>query len=233
MKRLATLLLALTIALLSMPMTAYAAGKLTVTNETFIVLPFLSYHSGEVYAELENTGDKPVQYTGGLLELYDAEGDSIEAEEPYRCYPPVLKPGEKGYLYVSRSVEAAKDRSFIDDYSLTVTGKGGVDKEITRYPATARYEESSSGLWTNHYAIATVTNDTEEIAYDFRAVFAVRDAAGNLLHVDSCEPSYVGIMPGSSVEIRSSIDSKVIKYYNEKGTSISTVEVIVYTEKKL
>ena len=169
--------------------TALAAGKMTVKSETFIVLPYLDYHAGYLYAEVENTGDKPVEYTGGLFELFDEEGNSIEAEEPYRCYPAVLGPGETGYLYVYKSVEEATDRSFINDYLLTVTGKGAKGKTVTRYPATAKYEENKTGYWTNYYEIATVTNDTKETCYDFTAVFAARDAEGNLLHVQSCDPS--------------------------------------------
>ncbi len=39
--------------------------EITVKSETFVVLPYSDYHADR-YAELENTGDKPVEYTGGF-----------------------------------------------------------------------------------------------------------------------------------------------------------------------
>ena len=39
-------------------------------------------------------------------------------------------------------------------------------------------------------------------------------------------------MPGSSVEIRTGIDSDIIEYYEGKGTPIASVDVIVFTTKE-
>ncbi len=117
--------------------------------------------------------------------------------------------GETGFLYVGKSVEEATDKSFISDYLLTVTGKGAKGKTVTRYPATARYEEVTSGYWPYYYEIATVTNDTEEICYDFNAVWPHGMPRGNLLHVQSCSPLMWGLMPGSSIEIRVGMDGDV------------------------
>ncbi len=80
MKRTAVLIVLFLLLFAAVSGTALAAGKLTVKSETFVVLPYSDYHAGYVYAELENTGDKPVEYTGGLLELFDEEGNSIDAE---------------------------------------------------------------------------------------------------------------------------------------------------------
>ena len=51
--------------LLTLAGTALAAGKLTVAQETFFVLPYSTYYQGVVYAELTNSGDKPVELSGG------------------------------------------------------------------------------------------------------------------------------------------------------------------------
>ena len=51
-----------------------------MVRENFYVLPYWSGFAGYVYAEVKNIGDKPVQFNGGLLELFDAEGNSIESE---------------------------------------------------------------------------------------------------------------------------------------------------------
>jgi len=110
MKRLAIILLVLVL----LPVSAFAAGKATVTQEAFYVRPFTTYYAGEIYAEITNTGDKPVIFNGGLVELYDANGDAIESQNLYSCYPAILAPGEKGYLYrtitVKEATEAEKAR---------------------------------------------------------------------------------------------------------------------------
>lgn len=225
-----TVVLALVLALLvSMAGVASAAGKLTVVEETFVVLPYGNYHAGYVYAELENTGDKPVEYSGGLLELYDADGNSVESDNPYRCYPNVVNPGEKAYLYAGRGVEEATDKSFIADHLLTVTGKGSKDATITRYPATAQLTEVDSGYWKYIYEVATVKNDTEAVCEEFTAVFVARDAEGKLLHVQSCEPNYVGILPGSTIEIKKAMDRDIMDYFAQNNISIASIDVIVYT----
>jgi len=220
----------LVVVLLSYP--ALAAGKLTVAQEKFIVTPYISYHAGEVYAEVENTGDRAVEYAGGLLELFDQEGDTIEAEEPRYCYPPILEPGEKGYIYVTKSVKEATDRSFIDDYLLTVTGKGAKENTIRRYPTEGRYEVVEGGWSPYHYSVATVTNDSDVVVYGYYAVFAAKDSEGNLLYASACDPSYVGIVPGSTVEIRMLIDNDVIEYYESQGVSIASIDAIVYKNQK-
>jgi len=213
------------------PTVALAAGKLTVTNEVFIVLPYSSYHAGYIYAELENTGDKPVEYSGGLLELYDADGNSIESTSPYRMYPNVLQPGEKGYIMDYQSVKEATDRSFIDDYLLTATGKGANSSDnVIRYPASAYLDiVKRSSSWINYYQVATFENDTTKTCSDFYVVFVARDKEGNMLHVQHCNPSYVGVLPGSSVEVRYRLDSDIIEYYEDKGVVIDTVDAIVFT----
>lgn len=223
-------LLALLVVMLLSPTVAFAAGKLTVSEEIFIVLPYSSYHAGYVYAELENTGDKPVEYNGGLVEFFDEDGNSIESESPYRMYPNVLEPGEKGYLMAYQSVKEATDKSYIDDYLLTVTGKGSKDKSVIRYPATARLEiDNKSRYSTYYYEIATVENNTELTCYDFYAVFIARDIDGKMLHVQECDPSYVGIQPGSFIEIKYRLDSDIIEYYEGKDIAIDSIDVIVFT----
>ena len=114
---------------------AMAAGKLEISQETFYVMPYYSdNYAGYVYAEVENVGDKPVVFNGGLLELFNADGDSIEANDYVSCYPSVLNPGEKGYIYVSQDVEEATTPDYIDDYLLTVTGKGENEATVHRFP---------------------------------------------------------------------------------------------------
>ena len=209
--------------------TALAAGKLSVVQEKFIVMPYITYHAGYVYAEVKNTGDKPVEFNGGLLEMYDKEGNSIESTNWIGCYPEVLSAGETGYAYASQSVEAATETSFIDDYLLTITGKGVKGRTTAYIPVTNKqYLETIEPYWTYTNVSADLENTTDTTLREFIVVFALKDAEGNLLYVTSCSPSYVGIKPGSSIEVLTSVDSAITEYFAANNIIPATVEAIAY-----
>ena len=189
---------------------AMAAGKLEISQETFYVMPYYSdNYAGYVYAEVENVGDKPVVFNGGLLELFNADGDSIEANDYVSCYPSVLNPGEKGYIYVSQDVEEATTPDYIDDYLLTVTGKG-------------------EDYWTEYYLFGEVENDTDQICYNVELVYVVKDATGKLLYCESDTLYEVGIMPGMKIATYTELSSSLIEFLEENALSIDQVEVIAY-----
>jgi len=209
--------------------TAFAAGKLSVVQEKFIVMPYLNYHAGYIYAEVKNVGDKPVEFNGGLLEMFDAQGNSIESTNWIGCYPEVLGPGETGYASAYQSVEAAIETSFIDDYLLTITGKGAKDRSTVYLPVTnQQYLETKETYWSYTNVSADLENTTDATVRDFYVVFALKDAEGKLLYVTSCQPSYVGIKPGSSVEVLTSVDSAIKDYFTANNIVPATVEVIAY-----
>ena len=95
MKKIVALLLAacLTLGCAS----ALAAGKLTVNQETYTAVAGYSF-VGYVFAEVENTGDKNIEFGNGLLEILTADGDPMDSTDIYNMYPSILAPGEKGYV---------------------------------------------------------------------------------------------------------------------------------------
>lgn len=207
--------------------TALAAGKLSVEQEKFIVMPFLTYHAGYVYAQVKNTGDKPVEFDGGLLEMYDKEGNSIESTHRIICCPEVLAAGETGYAYASQGVEAAAETSFIDDYLLTITGKGAKGRSAVYLPVTNKqYLEVKESYYEYTNISADVENTTDATVRGFYVVFALSDAQGQLLYVTSCKPSYIGIKPGSSVEVLTRVDTAITEYFAANSIKPSTVEAI-------
>ena len=209
--------------------TALAAGKLSVVQEKFIVMPYITYHAGYVYAEVKNIGDKPVEFDGGLLEMYDKDGNSIESTNWIGCYPTVLGAGEIGYAYAEQSVEAATETSFIDDYLLTITGKGAKGRSTVYIAVTNKqYLEVKKPYYSYTNVSADVENTTDATVRDFYVVFALKDAEGKLLYVTSCQPSYVGIKPGSSVEVLTRVDSAITEYFTANNIVPATVEAIAY-----
>ena len=101
---------------------ALAAGKLTVNQETYTAVAGYSF-VGYVFAEVENTGDKNIEFGNGLLEILTADGDPMDSTDIYSMYPSILAPGEKGYVSTLQYVDAAESIEDISDHTLTITGK--------------------------------------------------------------------------------------------------------------
>jgi hypothetical protein len=228
MKRIFALGIVLVLVIVVVP--SFAAGKLVSSQENLYVVPYFdtSVYSN-FYAELTNEGDKPVEFSNGLLELYDADGNSIVSSEIYYCYPMVLEPGENAYLLSNEYPDLAGKT--IEDHMLSVMGQGKVTQKITRLLATAITEAKSDGYYTYNYLTATITNNTEEVLYGFEAVFALKDAEGNLLYVvnNSWYGYNVGIMPGSSVQLQLTMDSTVSDYLTTNNLVPATTECIAYS----
>ena len=212
---------------------AFAAGKLEVTQEKFYSLePYDDSFYTYIYAEVTNSGDKAVEFNNGLWEVYDANGDTLDSEDWMYCYPDVLEPGETGYVSAYMSLDDVDSVDAAADYLLTVTGKSAKENPNVNLPATVKYV-FTEGDWRNtHELIATVTNESAETLYNFRVVFAVKDAEGNLVFVEDVSPSYVGILPGTSIEVKCDLtyDSVVEELLEQGALTFDQVEVIAYAD---
>lgn len=204
-------------------------GKLTVAQASFQVTPYSNYYQGTVYARLVNSGTAPVEFDSGTLELLDASGNVIGSEEVYGCYPEVLEPGETGYLYKGISVEAALEPSYIAGYNLKVSGREEISKDVTRLPSSGKYEEVADAYWTSSYLSAAVENESDGVLYDANVVFALKDAAGNLLYITQGSMFGVGIMPHTSVNFRTNLYSDTLDYFKANGIVPAAVDTIAYT----
>jgi hypothetical protein len=160
---------------------------------------------------------------------YYKVGNSIESTNWIGCYPEILSAGETGYAYASQSVEAATETSFIDDYLLTITGKGAKGRSVVYLPVTNKqYLEVKEPYYAYTNISADLENTTDATVRDFYVAFALKDAEGKLLYVTSCQPSYVGIKPGSSVEVLTRVDSAISEYFTANNIVPKTVEAIAY-----
>lgn len=224
MKKIICLLLTVVLCLGSM--SAFAAGKLSVAQENFhYVTSFWNY--GYAYAKVENIGDKPIKVNAGVLEIYDANGEVLTSEDYVQAYATYLQPGEYTYVEIYDELEEGQ---IPDDYMMTLTGKSENDKLAYRLPVEASFELGvQQGWWEYDYLYATVTNPTEEIMYNVEVVFALLDAEGNIIYVESKELySEVGVMPGQSVMLRKEISSTFMEYFETKGIVPAAVDALAY-----
>jgi hypothetical protein len=224
------LVLLLIAGLLALPAAAAAAGKLTVAQEIFLVIPYSDYHYGMLCAQVKNTGDKPVQLNNGLLEIFDPQDNPIASVNLSSCYPPVLKPGASGFLYATAYIKEAKDKSYIADYSLSLTGQGAISYNVTQLPLQASYKTQVDGSNTYDYVLLKVENNTEAIAYDIMIPFALKDAGGKLVYAYYTQLYSIGLYPHSSLEINLQLDSSFVTYRLEQGIIPASVEAMAYIQ---
>lgn len=222
------LALALFMATLGCSMPVLAAGKLSVEQENFHVIQSYSVY-GYTYAKVANVGDKPIKINTGLLEIFDANGDTLTSTDYYNDYAEYLQPDEYTYIRMSDEVEEV-DATEIDDYMLTVTGKADTDYYSYRFPCTTSYEPNvEEDYWTYNYMYATFTNDTEEPVYDIGIVLALLDAEGNILYMDDADMyTDKAVMPGSSITVRKDVSSSFIEYFEKNGLVPASVDAIAY-----
>ncbi len=228
MKKIVALLLALCLTLTCAG--ALAAGKLTVNQETYMAVEGYSF-IGYVYAEVENTGDKNIEFGDGLLEILTADGDPMDSTSIYSMYPSVLAPGEKGYVWAYQYVDEAESLEDISDYTLTLTGKATKEETAPRLDSSAVVTTITNAWGDEEQVILlTATNNTQQTVYDFQAAVAVYDAEGKLLLVDTENTYDIGIPAGQTVEMRFSMDEDVTAYWAQNGMSPATVESVVFAE---
>ena len=229
-KRFALLTVTLVLATILSP--ALAAGKLTITQESVLVLPYETYFRSELYLEVQNTGDKAVQMNGGLFELMDAAGNVVNSVDlkTYDLYPEVLQPGEFGYLYRSVDLTEATSSDYIGSYSVNVIGKGKVDADVTRYPTVARYESGTNSDGSRKdYIVAIITNNTDRTVYDFDVGFEFLDASGNLVFTTTGYWTYTGILANSSIEVYLDVPDNVTKYWVENNIMPASANAVAFT----
>ena len=225
------LVLALLVVCITVP--AFAAGKLSVTQENFIVTNSYSMY-GYVYARIDNVGDKPIKVNAGVLEIFDKDGNAVTSSDYLIAYAEYLKPGEYTYAYIYDEIEGVEE-SNVDDYMLTITGKSSNDYETMRLPVTTAYLDNvKEGYFTSDYMVATVTNDTDKPIFDVEVVLTLLDAAGNILYMESASMySDKAIMPGSSIQIREEVSQTFIDVFEAKGLVPVSVDAIAYVNVEL
>ncbi len=212
--------------------TAFAAGKATVTQEAFYVLPYYDEsYAGHVYGEITNTGDKNVEMDSGVFEFLDAEGDPVATGRIYSFYPEILPPGGKGYYYLYENIAEASEADYIDDYSVTVVGKSTTE-DAALLASSGSFEEKDYYGEREIEMIAEIENNTEEIVWSPYVAFALYDANDVLVYVDYESGYGMGLYPGSKIIMTCSVRSAVQTYLNENAIEIGRIEVIAWHEGK-
>lgn len=226
MKRYIALILTLILAAGALP--AFAAGSIEPTEETWYVVSHSDDYRVYYYAVVTNGGEKTVSVNDLLFEIQDNEGTTLESTSKYKLYPEILKPGESGWLVISKDVKDLNSKSDIDHYTLTITTKANDDKEVRPLTASAEYlmkdEDDNEDVMR-----ATVANDGTENAFGITVAMAARDAQGKLLYIASDTTKDIGLANGGALLVRSLINASVMDELDKEQTEVASVEAIAYT----
>lgn len=222
----------LSVVLLLVTSTAMAAGKVSVTQENFYALHTYSDY-GYVFAKVENVGNKAIKINAGILEIFDGEGDNLTSTDYLNSYASSLEPDEYTYVYMYAKLEDGQLEK-VDDYLLTVTGKSDSDsscRRLTVKDVDFVRDYQLSKYSTYDCGFFTVVNDTNETIWNIKIVYALLDDNDNILFVDSDYiDSNKGLTPGSSLQIRESINNSFVKYYDAHDIVPTKIDVIAYVE---
>ncbi len=228
MKRFVSLLMALCLTLCCSA--ALAAGKLEVTQETYVAVESYGSCTGYLYAEITNTGNSNAEFDSGVLEVLSENGDVTDTSAIYSAYPNVLAPGEKAYLVERIYAEDGVQLSEIADHSLSVLGKTSKDEAAAHLDASAVVEAYEGWDGTDYRIILTVTNSTDKTVYDALLVVGVYDQDGTLLYADDDVIYRVGIPAGGTLEYRLDVNTDIVACWKANSIQPISAEVICYVE---
>ena len=157
-----------------------------------------------------------------------ADGNAIGTRDWINKFAEYLQPGESTYVYTYTSLDG-KTSADVDDYAFTVSGKSDNSSTSVRLPVSTDLAMNvQDGWWTYNYMYATVTNNTEEVIYKIETVLVLQDAEGKPLYMTSETMYDEGLVPGSSVVIRKSIDNDTLEYWQAKGVEPASVDAIAF-----
>ena len=209
--------------------TAFAEGKLKVTEKNLLV--YSGDDNGYFYAKVENIGDAAVGVDRGDLVVFSDDDEIILSDSFVTTLPSyvVLQPGD--YLYVNEFLwdSALKDAT-IGDYKFSITA-GRSMKTLEKIPCEATFQLTGVDSYDN-YVYVTFTNTLDAPVYDFYVVAALRDADGNLVFVDSNSLSNIAVHPGSSITTKLYVDRDLMEYYKMNGIEPETVDAMVLYSSK-
>lgn len=206
--------------------TALADGQATITRQLAQTYDYGDVFFTYYFAEVQNTGDAPIVLDGGKLELYNAEGGTIYSAQVYNCYPSVLGPGEIGYVreYTNMDTPDAV-ASYRFDLSASPASTGSVSYLTceSSFEQKTLYEDQTSTTIT-----ARLTNPQQETLRGIMTVYALYDATGNILFVDTLSATYLGLPAGSTVELSTVVDGEIEATWNAQGVAPASAKAIAY-----
>ena len=213
----------------ALPINALAAGGLSVTQKNVII--FDGKDSGYFYAKIENIGDSPIALKQGKLVLFSDKDEILCAEDYIDSMPNdiMLEAGE--HVYTSKFLwDSALEGATIGDIKFSIETRDD-GYRASKVDAEAVLDIKGKDSFEN-YVYVTLTNNTDEVEYDYYITAAITDNEGNILYVDGNSYNTLGLHSGSTVTLKMNVDYDLVSYYESHGLTPANVEVMAYCKNE-
>lgn len=212
---------------------AMAAGSLEITQETYIPLErYEDSFAGNVFAEITNTGDEVIGFSKGQFEILDAQGNALDWYTLYSCYPSVIVPGGKAYVYDYEYVDGATSVDELPGYTLQVSGEEPYyDAPVLMTVSSAEVVRETDTWGDEVYNVyVTIANDGEETAFVPTVSYGLYDADGALLYAGATTMYSMGIPAGQSSVVFFTVEEAFLPAWDAAGVAPTTVGALAYME---
>ena len=225
-------LLAIVLLLCMLCTCAFAEGNL-VRTETRVVREKKEYsdeYDINVFIQFTNAGDAPIALDQGVLKLLDASGNVLVEESFYSMTPNTLNPGEVGYTTRTIFGVDAATATALASYEISTEVEDYFFYEYLPLEHTAVYEVLDDYGYKTGMVTFTIANNTQDILWNPIVLGVIRSADGKILQIVEEEAYDVGILPGNSIVLRTSVSNSDLERWNAAGYTTVTVESHAYSE---
>lgn len=227
-------LLAIVLLLCLVCTSAFAVGNLERT-ETRVVREAKDNgkYDVNVFIQVKNTGDAAVSLDKANIYLYDANSTVLDDDTTYSMYPPVLQPGEVGYIYNWMYNVDASLANAISSYSINISNETDpryVD-QVLHVGHSAEYAEVERFSSTYPILTYTITNDTPNtVVWDMNVVAIIRSTEGKILDIQSSSIYNVGLKEGSTMLYEMDLGYSNLESWKTAGHTVGSIETYVYAD---
>ena len=203
------------------------ADAITVLEENFIIHDNYGSQGATCLMKIQNTADTAVALNEMVLTMKDADGYEIgRGEYPNVIGSNYLEPGEITYASITADIfEGATVAEHEIVFTPTSTTWMTPDASLEISDVELR-----AGEFGSYIAAGTVINKGEKALSSIRAVFAIRDEAGNLVDVTSAGMYGLELPVGSSIILLGNMNYSLSEYCAANKIVPTSVEAYALTE---
>lgn len=183
-----------------------------------------------IYAQVKNTSNTPVGLDEAVICFYSAENKLLVENHTYTMIPPVLQPGETGYIEGWEYMDAA-DAQKLDTYTIDIESTADYLPTVTLFAHENAYVKTEVFWGTESYITFAIENTGDTELWDLCAAYVLRAQDGRILEIDYTSIYNTGIAPGGTLLFRMNLNDIDIQKWQEKGYEMSVIETYVYLEE--
>ena len=208
-----------------------AEGKLELSETRLMRTVEDEYGDIRIILQVTNTGDAPVGLSEASVLLVNGNNELLEEVYTFTMNPPVLQPGEVGYMSLWYSDERARVLSAAD-YDVRIDCVHEYLPTLKYLSCSAEYVEKVNEYYTDYKLIFTVKNDTADVLWQPTIAMILRNADGKLLDVQETCVYNVGIPAGGVMLYEVYLSEYELQMWADAGQVFSELEAYIYVAEQ-